>query len=96
VLVVKRNIVYFCQVIGAYCSTDWAVRLNQQRTGAYFGTGESFICQLSPSRVKYSWVGLTLAEKTPYSAQLFLSGDSSQITIGGGLVLFVCLCVRMQ
>ena len=52
----------------------------------YFGTGESFVCRLAPSYAKYQWVGLTIGEKTPHSAQLFLSGDNTQIAIGGGFV----------
>jgi hypothetical protein len=63
---------------------DWTNRYDPQRGRVYFGTGESFICQLLPSRIKYSWVGLTLGEETPHSAHLFLSGDNTQIAIGGG------------
>jgi len=71
-------------VIGAFCSVDWGKRPARQ---AYFGTGESFVCKLLPTCCCYAWVGLQLGENTPHAAQLFLSGDSSQISIGGGLVI---------
>jgi len=70
-------------VFGAFCSVDWGKRPARQ---AYFGTGESFVCKLLPTCCCYAWVGLRLGENTPHSAQLFLLGDSSHISIGGGLV----------
>jgi len=71
-------------VIGAYCSIAWDKRPARQ---AYFGTGESFVCKLLPTCCRYAWVGLQLGENTPHSAQLFLSADSSHISIGGGFVI---------
>lgn len=73
------------QVFGAYCSTDWDERLNQDRNLAYFGTGETFLFLLEPRCEKYAWVGLSQPfGDVPPSANLFMAGDRHQILIGGG------------
>ena len=79
--------IYFFQILGAYCSTEWCERLKVERKNlAYFGTGETFLFTLAPKRVKYEWVGKTLKEETPNSANMFMAGDNTKFTIGGGYV----------
>lgn len=72
------------QIIGAYCSSDWANRLNNAKNLSYFGTGETFVFTLSPRIKMYPWVGVRLGDDTPTSAHQFQAGDNTKITIGGG------------
>ncbi|XP_064292233.1 GTPase-activating protein skywalker isoform X5 [Plodia interpunctella] len=79
------------EVFGAYCSTRWFERNQKDERGnrqAYFGTGETFLFSLHPSRAKYPWVG-TLADDagdsgTTHARSLFMAADNTMITIGGG------------
>ena len=74
----------FPQVFGAYCSTDWSERHEHERNLTYIGTGETFVFSLTPDPIKYEWIGIKKGSETPNSAQLFMSGDNSQVNIGGG------------
>ncbi|XP_047986884.1 GTPase-activating protein skywalker isoform X2 [Leguminivora glycinivorella] len=80
------------EVFGAYCSTRWFERNQKDERGnrqAYFGTGETFLFSLHPVRAKYPWVG-TLEDKAEdegkshHALTLFMAGDSTMITVGGG------------
>ncbi|XP_034841006.1 GTPase-activating protein skywalker isoform X2 [Maniola hyperantus] len=80
------------EVFGAYCSTRWFERNQKDERGnrqAYFGTGETFLFSLHPTRAKYPWVGsITKDEeeevKTSHGKSLFMAADNTMITIGGG------------
>lgn len=71
------------EVFGAFCSNYWRDRRQSSRRLCYFGTGETFIFTLSPKKRKYEWVGLR-EEEIPNTAHMFLAGDNSVLTIGGG------------
>ncbi|XP_069104836.1 GTPase-activating protein skywalker-like [Argopecten irradians] len=71
------------EVFGAFCSTYWRDRKHSTKNLSYFGTGETFIFTLSPKKQRYSWVGL-LQEDIPNTANMFLAGDNSMLTVGGG------------
>ncbi|OWF40524.1 uncharacterized protein LOC110463658 [Mizuhopecten yessoensis] len=71
------------EVFGAFCSTYWRDRKHRTKNLSYFGTGETFIFTLNPKKQKYSWVGLQ-QEDIPNTANMFLAGDNSMLTIGGG------------
>ncbi|XP_033759375.1 GTPase-activating protein skywalker-like isoform X2 [Pecten maximus] len=71
------------EVFGAFCSTYWRDRKRRTKNLSYFGTGETFIFTLSPKKQKYSWVGLK-QEDIPNTANMFLAGDNSMLTVGGG------------
>ncbi|XP_062524046.1 GTPase-activating protein skywalker isoform X6 [Bombyx mori] len=88
------------EVFGAYCSTRWFERNQKDERGnrqAYFGTGETFLFSLQPTRAKYPWVGCledNQEDKTPHANSLFMAADNTMITIGGGYVpLHRMLCV---
>ncbi|XP_049871148.1 GTPase-activating protein skywalker isoform X1 [Pectinophora gossypiella] len=54
------------EVFGAYCSTRWFERNQKDERGnrqAYFGTGETFLFSLHPTRAKYPWVGMIEEEQ---------------------------------
>lgn len=71
------------EVFGAFCSTYWRDRRHKNKNLSYFGTGETFLFTLVPERKKYEWVGLHQSE-IPNTANMFLAGDNSVLTIGGG------------
>lgn len=71
------------QIFGAFCSGPWYERRSNSRNICYFGTGETFLFTLSPERNKYEWVGI-LSTDIPKTANMFLAGDNSCLTIGGG------------
>ncbi|XP_048249907.1 GTPase-activating protein skywalker-like isoform X2 [Haliotis rufescens] len=71
------------EVFGAFCSASWQQRKSKEKNLSYFGTGETFIFTLYPMKLKYDWVGL-LYEDIPNTANMFLAGDTSILTIGGG------------
>ncbi|CAG2206084.1 TBC1D24 [Mytilus edulis] len=71
------------EVFGAFCSNYWRDRRQSSRKLCYFGTGETFIFTLSPKKKKYECVGLH-EEEIPNTAHMFLAGDNSVLTIGGG------------
>ncbi|XP_067669794.1 GTPase-activating protein skywalker-like isoform X1 [Haliotis asinina] len=71
------------EVFGAFCSASWQQRKSKEKNLSYFGTGETFIFTLYPVKFKYDWVGL-LYEDIPNTANMFLAGDTSILTIGGG------------
>ncbi|XP_071086647.1 GTPase-activating protein skywalker-like isoform X3 [Haliotis cracherodii] len=71
------------EVFGAFCSASWQQRKSKEKNLSYFGTGETFIFTLYPIKLKYDWVGL-LYEDIPNTANMFLAGDTSILTIGGG------------
>lgn len=58
----------------------------------YFGTGESFLFKLIPGGdgegeiVRYGWVGedQEMEGRGDRAEQLFMSGDDTMISIGGG------------
>eukprot|EP00094_Tigriopus_californicus_P005581 TCALIF_05378-PA protein Name:"Similar to tbc1d24 TBC1 domain family member 24 (Xenopus laevis)" AED:0.19 eAED:0.19 QI:0/0.5/0.77/0.88/0.5/0.66/9/149/405 len=86
------------QVFGAYCSTSWAERKYKDDRGlrqAYFGTGETFLFQIDlrdPSEcIIYPWVrkntqneDVTLTKAEKHAQELFMSGQTDMISIGGG------------
>ncbi|KAK3094923.1 hypothetical protein FSP39_007929 [Pinctada imbricata] len=71
------------EVFGAFCSTFWGERRRSTKNVSYFGTGETFLFTLAPQKRKYEWVGLT-REDVPNTANMFMAGDSSILTVGGG------------
>ncbi|XP_060065483.1 uncharacterized protein LOC132545832 [Ylistrum balloti] len=71
------------EVFGAFCSTYWRDRKHSTKNLSYFGTGETFIFTLNPKTQKYAWVGLQ-QEDIPNTANMFLAGDNSMLTVGGG------------
>ena len=71
-------------MFGAYCSVQWIERRQHSKNLSYFGTGETFVYTLSPDIQKFDWVGKKLGENTPNRCQLFQSGDSSCVCVGGG------------
>ncbi|XP_059081665.1 GTPase-activating protein skywalker-like isoform X2 [Tigriopus californicus] len=86
------------EVFGAYCSTSWAERKYKDDRGlrqAYFGTGETFLFQIDlrdPSEcIIYPWVrkntqneDVTLTKAEKHAQELFMSGQTDMISIGGG------------
>jgi hypothetical protein len=73
-------------MFGAFCSSYWRDRRESSKNLSYFGTGETFLFTLSPQKKKYEWVGLH-EDEIPNTAHMFLAGDNSVLTIGGGYVL---------
>jgi len=73
-------------IFGAYCSTAWTTRNEKDDRGMrqrYFGTGESFLFKFAGEEMeKFCWVGEG-AEKDR-AQQLFMSGDNTFVTVGGG------------
>merc|ERR550519_2544394 len=75
------------EVFGAFCSTSWRLRNCTSDTGirqTYFGTGETFLfslCKEVPK--KWPWVGIhqTKEDSVP---EMFMSGDNTMFTVGGG------------
>jgi len=82
------------QILGAYCSAAWNVRHENDEQGLrqrYFGTGETFLFKFSGETVqKYAWVGEdrqdveTGAGRGNRAEQLFMGGDDTMVTVGGG------------
>ncbi|KAI0229507.1 GTPase-activating protein skywalker [Lamellibrachia satsuma] len=72
------------EILGAYCSVDWAVRKDQRNDLSYFGTGETFVFTLFPERKKYGWVGISLGEQTRSTAHMFMAANKKTLLIGGG------------
>ncbi|XP_023326393.1 TBC1 domain family member 24 isoform X2 [Eurytemora carolleeae] len=87
ILVIKS---YEGDVFGAYCSTTWACRNEKDDRGmrqTYFGTGETFLFKLDGDKVlKYPWVGENkeIEGRGNRAEQLYMSGDTTMITVGGG------------
>lgn len=71
------------EMFGAFCSSYWRDRRQSSKNLSYFGTGETFLFTLSPQKKKYEWVGLH-EDEIPNTAHMFLAGDNSVLTIGGG------------
>jgi hypothetical protein len=71
---------------GVTRSSYWRDRRQSSKNLSYFGTGETFLFTLSPQKKKYEWVGLH-EDEIPNTAHMFLAGDNSVLTIGGGYVL---------
>lgn len=74
-------------VFGAYCSSRWCERNLKNDKGqrqTFFGTGESFLFSLTPTPVRYPWVGLDCTKKVSHAEELFMSADNHYLTIGGG------------
>lgn len=76
---------YSKQVIGAYCSADWAERKTFKRSLSYFGTGESFVYTIEPNVRKFAWQGIGKSSVSN-DIQYFQAADNSKLTIGGGFV----------
>jgi len=82
------------EVFGAYCSTSWAQRNQKDDKGLrmrYFGTGESFLFKFADgsSVTKYEWVKKDdssddESDDNDRAKELFMSGDNTMITVGGG------------
>lgn len=72
------------EILGAYCSIDWAVRKNQPKSLGYFGTGEMFVFTLAPERTRYSWVGISLGAQIRTTAHMFMAANKKMLLIGGG------------
>ncbi|ESP00285.1 hypothetical protein LOTGIDRAFT_141064 [Lottia gigantea] len=71
------------EIFGAFCSASWCERKSSNKNLSYFGTGETFVFSLYPKKEKYEWVGI-LNEDIKRTASMFLAGDNSVMTIGGG------------
>ncbi|XP_050388396.1 GTPase-activating protein skywalker isoform X2 [Patella vulgata] len=71
------------EIFGAFCSAPWEERKSSNKNLSYFGTGETFLFSLQPCKRKYDWVGI-IQEGIPKTANMFLAGDNSVMTIGGG------------
>jgi len=76
------------QVFGAFCSTSWRERNSQNDNGlrqTYFGTGETFLFSFAGGvNHTWPWVGLDKKEEEEAAPEMFLSGDNTMFTIGGG------------
>jgi len=75
-------------IFGAFCSTSWRERNCMSDSGirqTYFGTGETFLFSLAGGVEKqWPWVGLDKEEDEEAAPEMFLSGDNTMFTIGGG------------
>eukprot|EP00088_Acartia_fossae_P055676 TRINITY_DN6464_c2_g1_i2.p1 TRINITY_DN6464_c2_g1~~TRINITY_DN6464_c2_g1_i2.p1 ORF type:complete len:522 (-),score=102.22 TRINITY_DN6464_c2_g1_i2:950-2515(-) len=83
-------------IFGAYCSSTWRERNEKDERGLrqlYFGTGETFLFKLLRGQdgqqdeiQAYKWVGRDkeIEGKGDRAEQLFMSGDDTMISIGGG------------
>eukprot|EP00092_Neocalanus_flemingeri_P037875 GFUD01041228.1.p1 GENE.GFUD01041228.1~~GFUD01041228.1.p1 ORF type:complete len:554 (-),score=152.51 GFUD01041228.1:339-2000(-) len=88
------------EVFGAYCSTSWGQRNQKNDKGMrmrYFGTGETFLFKFKEgsSFAKYEWVKKEESDSDDddenqkkvtkdRAKELFMSGDNTMVTIGGG------------
>lgn len=72
------------EIFGAYCSSDWSERTAGGKNLTYFGTGETFIFTLNPEPRKYDWIGIDPDNEIVNTANMFLAGDNSMLTVGGG------------
>ncbi|PIK36879.1 putative TBC1 domain family member 24 isoform X5 [Apostichopus japonicus] len=83
------------EVFGAYLSTCWGQRNDEEQKTPYFGTGESFMFSLSPEEKKYPWVGLIDNNKvsgpSDHAAHLFMRAQANLIAVGGGGGDGICL-----
>jgi len=83
-------------IFGAYCSSAWKERNEKDERGMrqlYFGTGETFLFKVAPTDnseegviEKFGWVGegKECEGKGDRAEQLFMSGNDTMISIGGG------------
>lgn len=83
------------EVFGAYLSTCWGQRNDEEQKTPYFGTGESFMFSLSPEEKKYPWVGLIdnneVSGPSDHAAHLFMRAQANLIAVGGGGGDGICL-----
>jgi hypothetical protein len=92
------------EVFGAYCSTPWDERNRTESNGmrrTYFGTGECFLFRWDAASglQHFPWVRPDSEEEeeeeesgpSARAKELFMSGDPSMITVGGGCVPFPSL-----
>lgn len=77
------------EIFGAYLSTCWSQRNDEEQKSPYFGTGESFLFSFAPEEKKYPWVGMLddgggVNGPESHSAHLFMRAESNLIAVGGG------------
>lgn len=84
------------EVFGAFCSTSWGERNQMDDKGSrikYFGTGECFLFRFTKSGIEhFPWVQpdsedeeeMEGSGKSLRARELFMSGDSTMVTVGGG------------
>ena len=63
-------------IFGAFCTTPWSERMASLKQGhkkpSFFGTGESFLFEISPRVVKYEWVGKKYHGDVEANQELFM------------------------
>lgn len=83
------------EVFGAFLSTCWSQRNDEDQKSPYFGTGESFLFTISPEVKKYPWIGLTddseVSGPSDHAAHLFMRAQPHLIAVGGGGGDGICL-----